>query len=77
MVATEFLSDDFSFDEGKFEKLDNLIIIEYQSTSRLLSDINGRKSSYRRDSRLDESGFIDEDTSFSVRKPPDYQDLHP
>lgn len=33
------------------------------------SDVNGRKNSHRRDSRLDESGFIDDDTSFSVRKP--------
>ncbi|CAG5105117.1 Oidioi.mRNA.OKI2018_I69.chr1.g1848.t2.cds [Oikopleura dioica] len=48
MVASEFLSDDFSFDK----------------------DINGRKSSYRRDSRLDESGFIDEDTSFSAPPAP-------
>lgn len=77
MVITEFRSEDFSFDEGKLEKTRSRVLKQYNLTRRLISDINGRKSSHRRDSRLDESGFIDEDTSFSVRKPPNYQDLHP
>lgn len=35
-----------------------------------LRDLNGRKNSHRRDSRLDESGFIDDDTSFSAPPAP-------